>query len=356
MNSVDSLIREIQEHESVEIDGSLSEDSRKRIEEKIMQAILKEEVPVRKKKGRKAWLILTLAAVLVLALGLSVGAVKEKEWDIALINFMGISNANTFQLENGMVEIYQGEKSLCMDYGQISSGVEKEVEMQAVHSIGDKNEAYIRIETDYVLPEDFDPTTDYILPEDYSLSVSPNKSGYGSVFTYCAEDNKLGFLLEISNCQDINTAEISVVLKNLYLYHDLQEEGPCAEKELLCVGSWELNWSYHYESHTETKHMLHALQIGGINYYLTKVEVSPLSVRVEAFRMPWNREEECADLKVEEIHFADGTVLEIEDLSGAGVKNSMLFEFYVGADKLGQIIDPKQVSALVIAGEKISLK
>ena len=355
MNNIDMLIKEIQSHEVVGIEDGLSKAERERIEKRVLADIAEEGSTTRKKKKPKRWFVVALAAVLVLGLGVSAYAAKEKEWDIALINFMGLSGADTLQLENGMVEIKQGQKSLCVDYGSVETGEEKEIEMQAVTSIGDKNEVYVRIETDYVLPGDFNPKTDYIMPEDYNLSVSSNKSGYGSTFTYFAEDNRLGFLMAISNCQDVNTAEISVILKDLYLYHDLQGDSP-KEKELLCEGSSELNWTYHYESHTKTKHMFRAMEVDGITYYLTKVEVSPLSVRVEAFRMPWNREEEYVDLKVEEIHFKDGTVMEVADFSGSGVKNGMWFETYVGAEKLGQVLDPKQVSALVVEGTEITFQ
>lgn len=356
MNSVDCLIHDIQKNEVVELDESLSKLARERIEEKILQNVLSEGTAKCKRKRLKTKWTIVLAAVLVLTLSFSVVAAREMEWDIALVNFMGLSNANTLQLANGMVEINQGKKSLCVDYANVKNGEPKEVEMWAASSIGDKNEVYVRIETDYVLPMDFNPETDYILPKDYSLSVAPNKSGFGSVFTYFTEDNRLGFLLEISNCQDVNKADVSLFMKDLYLYHDLQEGNVIEEKELLCEGSWELNWSYHYESHTKTKHMLHPIQIDGITYYLTKVEVSPISVRVEAVRMPWYRDEEYADIRLEKIHFEDETILHIEDLSGGGVQNGMLFESYIGAKELGQVMEPKQVKMLVIEGEEIYLK
>ena len=354
MNSVDDLIREIQDHEVVEIDGRLDNDSLRKIEERILRTVNEEKKDIRKKRSRKSWLVLGLAAIFAFALGLSVYAAKENEWDIALINFMGISDANTLQLENGVVEIDQGQRSLCVDYGYVPTGEEKEVEIQAVSSIGDKNEVYIRIETDYVLPDDFNAETDYVLPEDYGLSVSPNKSGFGSVFTYFAEDNKLGFLLAISNCQDINKAEISLSLENLYLYHDLQSD-TAAEKELLCEGTWNLNWSYHYKSSTKSYHMLQPFQSEGVTYYLTKVEVSPISIRLEAFRMPWDRDKGNPDIGPEEIHFSDGTILSIYGLSEVGVQNRMFVESYVGAEVFGEAIDPEKVESVIIEGKEIVL-
>lgn len=352
MNRLDNLISEIRDSEVVDIEDVLDTDSRERIERLVLNGMNK-EIPMRYKgKGSKRWLVLVAAAILIMALGLTVSAARENEWDIALINFMGISNANTLQMENGVVEINQGQKVMCVDYGQ--QGQNREVEMRAVSSIGDKNEVYVRIETDYVLPEDFNPETDYILPEDYRMSVSPNKSGYGSTFTYFEENNKLGFLLSISNCENVNKAEISLCMENLYLYHDLQGDVD-AEKELLCEGTWELNWKYHYQSNTKTTHMLHPFEADGITYYLTKVEVSPISIRLEAFRMPWDRDKEYGEVWLEEIRFSDGTVLKPDGQSGSGMRNGIFAEEYIGVETLGNGIDSERVECLVIGDEKIYL-
>ncbi|MBQ7775487.1 MAG: hypothetical protein IJ379_06150 [Lachnospiraceae bacterium] len=356
MNSVDALIREVQGHEALEIEEVLDEESLNRIEEKVLKVVRQDCHKSTPKRRRKKWLMFAFAAVLTMGLGLTAVAAKENEWDIELINFMGISDANTLQLESGEVEINQGQKSLCMDYGRVEAGEEKEVEMKAVSSIGDKNEVYIRIETDYVLPDDFDPNTDYILPEDYSLSVSPNKSGFGSVFTYFEYDNKLGFLMSISNCQDINKASISLHMEDLYLYHDLEDSETDKPRELLCAGAWDLNWSYHYKANAKTYHMLKRFQDNGVNYYLTKVEVSPISIRMEAFRMPEDRDEEYPDAWLEEVHFADGTVINITDISSAGMSNRMFAESYIGIEELGATIEPEKVEKLVIAGEEIKLQ
>ncbi len=356
MNRLDDLISEVRHSEVVDIKGSLDKDRQRRIENVIMKAVEEDISAVTRKRSSKRWLVLGLAATLIMALGLTVYAARENEWDITLVNFMGISNVNTLQLENGVVEINQGQKSMCMDYGYVESGEAKEIEMRATTSIGDKNEVYVRIETDYVLPEAFDPETDYVLPEDYSLTVAPNKSGYGSVFTYFAEDNRLGFLLSISNCQDINRAEITLTMENLYWYHDLQEPYVDREKELLCEGIWELEWSYNYKSHTKTKYMLHAFEADEVTYYLTKAELSPISVRLEAFRMPGDRNKEHEDAWLEEIHFKDGTILQISNPSGGGIRNGMFAEEYIGVEAFGDAINVEEVEYLVICGERIYLR
>lgn len=399
MNNLDSIINDIQAHEALEIEGILKPDAQKRMEERIMKAIADERRITTKSTIRTKCsiatqhracsinstaadstsftrglhskrLALVLVAAMVMMLGLTAAAAKRNEWDITLLNFMGINNGATLQLESGEVQINERAGSLCIDYGRKETGEEKEVTIKAASSIGDKNEVYIRIETNYVLPEDFNPETDYILPGEYHMDVSPNKSGYGSIFTFFTEGNRLGFLLSISNCEDINRAEISIHMEDFYLYHDLNREnstsegngntsenqGPAPEKELLCEGSWDLSWKFRYQSNTETYRMLRPFENNGVTYYLTKVEISPISIRMEAFRLPSDREKSHPSDWLEEIHLSDGTVIPIEHESSAGLKNGMFADSYVGIEVFGDALIPKDVEKIVIMGKEIRLR
>ncbi len=359
MKRVDDLICDIQIHELVEIEGELSLDSRKRIEELVIRAVGTDNSVKFKRKPAKRLLIWGLAAVLTMAMGLTVVAARENEWDIELVNFMGLSDANTLQLDSGMVEINQGQTSICMDYQDVETGETKEVTMMAVSSMGDKNEVYVRIETDYELPENFNEETDYILPEDFQLRVNLNKAGYGAQFTSFVEDNKLGFLLEISNCKEINKAEITVIMEDLYWYHDLnaEEEDEIEPEKLLCKGTWELKWKYHYKSNTITKRYLSkTFEADGCTYKLTKVEISPISIRLEAHRSEADRHKEHFDVWLQEIHFTDGRILKVDDVGGSGMHNGMYAHSYIGARELGETIQPKEVKSLIISGEEIKIR
>lgn len=415
MNKLDYLIHDIEEQEVIEIEGALTEDARKRVEDKILKKIASESPVVTVShiitqshvdaKGSNVTqkhldatdsgcttktlsakglhskrLVLLLAATMVMMLGLTAAAAKRNDWDIALLNFMGISNGASLQLESGEVQINEMAGSHCVDYGTVDSGVERDVTVTAASSIGDKNEVYIRIETDYILPEDFNPETDYILPGEYHMNVSPNKSGYGSIFTFFTEGNRLGFLLSISNCEDVNRSTISLQMEDFYLYHDLNigdsseetlnesagnphdgkgeypVENTPPEKELLCEGSWDLSWQFRYESNTETYRMLHPFENNGVTYYLTKVEISPISIRMEAFRMPQDRQKPHPTDWLEEIHLTDGSVIPIAHESSAGLKNGMFADSYVGIEVFGDALIPENVEKIVIMGRDIELR
>lgn len=362
MNNLNDLINEIHNDEILEIEGNLNTAQQWRIEERILQAINEDDSIIYKKKSKsKKWIVLALAATLLLALGLTTMAAIQNDWDVQLINFMGISNADTLQLESGEVEINQTCKSMCIDYGENEIGVEKAIQMTVVSSIGDKNSAYIRIETNYEVPKNYNPETDYVLPGTTCLSVSKNKDGayfvdHGSTYLAFVENNKLGFLLSIENAEALNKSYVSFEMKDLYLYHDLGMEKSDSKEELLCTGSWKFEWKYNYKSNTETYYMLKTFQADSVTYYLTKIEVSPISIRAEAFRMPQDRQKSFSLEPFEEIRFTDGTSLKLGGPSGGGLKNGMFADFYIDTAHIGNTIDVKNLKSIIICGKEISLQ
>lgn len=361
MNNLDELITDIYANETVDIDGTLDTAAQWRIEEQILQHINTDSTILYKKKSKhKKRLLFALAAVLLVALSLTGFAAVQNEWDIALVNFMGISNADTLQLEGGDVQINkiaQYEKtSPYLDSIETLGLVKSPIQITATTSIGDKNSAYIRIETDYTLPETFNPETDYVLPFNIRTNISPMPNGYGSEFTYFEEDGKLGFLLSISNCEELNKSDISIEIYDLYLHHDLNDENSEREEELLCAGTWKVDWKYNYRSNTKNYYMLKSIESNFATYYLTRIEVSPISIRMEAFRMPKDREKPLPGSWLEEIRFEDGTILSIKDESGGGLRNGMFAESYISVREFGNAIDPKTIGSLIICGKEIKLR
>jgi len=347
MNNLDDLIKDIREDEIVEIKGSLDAATEWRIEEKIMMAIDEDESKIveYKKPGRKKWFLLVAAAVLVLAIGLTSAA--KNEWDIALVEFMGLSNANTLQLEGGEVKIDQS--STC-------SGITFDV----VSSIGDKNSGYIRIETDYEFPEDYNHETDYILPENFSITISDgedhNTKDHGSTWMYYAEDGKLCFLFSISNCEDLNKSRIQLKIKDLYVYHDLNNPESDVEEELLVEGLWEFDWTYHYKSNAKKYRVLETFVCNDVEYYLTKVEISPISVRMEAFCKPQDRNRTRPRDLIQRITYTDGTYVDIPGDSSGGVRDGMYIDSFVDTVMMGEVLRSDEVESITISGTEIKLK
>ena len=346
MNNLNDLIKDIRDSETLELEGSVDSDMQWRLEDKILSAI-KDDVQMVscRKPRRKKWFVLAAAAVLVLGLGLTSAA--KNEWDISLLNFMGLSEADTLQLEGGEVQI---------DKSSSSNGIT----VTATTSIGDKNSAYVRIETDYVLPDTFNFETDYIMPDNFSVTISDgadhNTKDYATTFMYYAENGKLCYLFSISNCENLNKSRIQLEMKNLYLRHDLHNAEADANEELLCEGTWTLDWTYHYKSNAKVYRLLKPFENNGVTYYLTQVEITPISIRMEAFRMPSDRSQTRPGDLIQKITYNDGTSLEITEDSSGGMRNGMFIDSFVDTQKMGDVIRTKEVKSITISGTEIPLR
>lgn len=128
------------------------------------------------------------------------------------------------------------------------------------------------------------------------------------------------------------------------------------EKELLCAGTWQADWKYNYRSNTKNYYMFQSFESNGTTYYLTHVEVSTISIRMEAFRMPQDRKKELPGTWLEEIHFKDGTILFIENKSVGGLSDGLFAESYVNTKEFGNAIDSENVESIIVCGKKILLR
>lgn len=374
--NMNDLIQEIHKTEAIDLPGFMDKEQQKRVEEKILAGIQelqekteinkKEEmdgkiVPLRRKNKKKRFFILGIAAIMLLGLCLTAFASSNPDWDIELLRFMGLDESETFQLESGEVKIQVYDSFTATEYDAEGNPSEKEVKIMAVSSIGDKNSACIRIETDYELPEGFDETTDYIMPGNYSLNVyeKPGKiieKGWGSTMGYMNLDGKLGYMIYITGCQGLNKSHVKVRFEDFYLYHDLEKKEEEREEELLLKGEWELTWRYAYKSNVRSYQMLKRIELDDVPYYITNIEVSPLSVQINGFRMPWNRKKDYAGFKIERIQYKDGTGLEVGGWSSAGNHNGMVFDTFLGTTEMKTTIDVNNIKSIVIGGNEIILK
>ncbi len=376
--NMNDLIQEIHKTEAIDLPGFMDKEQQKRVEEKILAGIweLQEKteinkneeidgklVPLRRKNKKKRFFILGIAAIMLLGLCLTAFASSNPDWDIELLRFMGLDESDTFQLESGEVKIQVYDSFTATEYDAEGNPSEKEVKIMAVSSIGDKNSACIRIETDYELPEGFDETTDYIMPENYSLNVyeKPGKiieRGWGSTFGYMNLDGKLGYMIYITGCQGLNKSHVRVRFEDFYLYHDLGKKEGEGEKEekLLLEGEWELAWRYTYKSNVRSYHMLKQIELNDVPYYITNIEVSPLSVQIKGFRMPWDRKKDYEGFKIDRIQYKDGTGLEVGGWSSAGNHNGMEFDTFLGTTEMRTTIDVNNIKSIVIGGNEIILK
>lgn len=370
MHRIDEMITEIRDSEAITIPGELMDEQQERIYNKVLERINVTEGMKRNTEKthrfptRKRYIVL-LAATLILALGLTAFAAKQNEWDITLINFMGLNDTDVLQLEGGEVLINEKATSTWLDYAKTPKGEEKEISITGITSIGDCNSAYLRVNTDYKLPESFDETTDYILPENSKIDITYRNiwgydefRTYGSTFMAFYEEGKLGFLISIENCEDLNKCNVKLKIENLYWYHDLgkyDENDESEPEELLCEGVWETGWTYSYKSNIKTYRMFKSIDSADGEYFLTKVEVSPISIRIEAIRNPKDREREWKGNILEGIYYNNGESIQMERSSSGGMSNGIFMDEFVKVSEMGEVIDPEKIDYLIICGERVDL-
>ena len=319
----------------------------------------------RRNMNPKKLVVVLLAAALVLALGvMAVSAAVRHDWDRAILDFMGIRDADTTQLEDGTVLI--GESDTCSGR-DLLTGEQKEITFIASSSIGDKNAAYIRIDTDYEVPEDFDPETDYFMTEDFDLEVTTNylqgALDRSSVLESQVENGKLFFLLEISGTKNIDRSKVVLTFENLYYYHDLGmgDKDDALPKELVFRGSWNLEWKFDYRTVTKKAKMHEKVQVGEAAGYLTTVEITPLGIRIEgriafdSWDVPTGKLEA---MKIEKITLKDGRAIAITETDSWGTSRGTYgykFRGYYGVGVLGEPLNPDEVESITTDGKEIKI-
>lgn len=354
MNHIDDLYRELDEKDAIEPEIEMNQDKQQRIASMIMAGIRNEQeksevmAPVKKKRmTMKRFAAILLAGILLF--GMTAYGAEKNEWDIAIVDYMGINNADTVQLKGGEVEIGATDTS-------------NGVTFQAVTSVGDKNSVYIRIDTDYILPESFDQRTDYILPENHSINI---KGGaykpfvdYGATFGYFDNNGKLSFMMLISNCEGINKKNISISMTDLYLYHDLNatDKDKVAEKSLVCKGEWTLSWKYYYRSNVRIYHPMKLIKSAGDTCLVTKLEISPISIRAQAVKNPKEGSTESSRLLINKITMKDGSVIEFDpDSTSGGCRDNTFLNGYRDVLEMHQAITPSEVHSITIGDTEIIL-
>lgn len=344
MNHIDDLYQKIMPSEIVDMEAPLEEEKQQRIEQRIMSKLSYNK---KKRFSKRKLFVLLIAATLFL--GVTGYASERNNWDDAILKYMGISNADVVKLKDSVVDIG-------------ASSTNHGVTMTAVSSIGDKNSSYIRIDTNYKLPVDFNSKTDYIITKDFSSEITTDEneinSDHGCTFNYFDHNGYLSFMLYISNCKGLNHKKVKLILSDLYLYHDLGIENnkSVEDRTLLVNGNWILTWKYHYPSNMDTYHPMKLVKSNGFRCILTKLEVSPITIRVEAIKSPFVGKTEKSMIVIKKITMKDGTVIGFPGNASAGCKNNTLLEAYQDVLAFGNAIDPSQIESVTIDDTVIKLR
>ena len=164
--------------------------------------------------------------------------------------------------------------------------------------------------------------------------------------------------INISNCDGINQKNVNVSFSDLYIYHDLhsQKNSEVDHGTLLLSGKWILSWKYNYCSNVNTYYPMKKVVSNGDTCLVTKLEISPITIRAEAIKNPTKGSTDTSELLITEITMKDGTVIKFnpENISG-GCQNNTFLEGYRDVMEMGEAINPSKVYSINIGDTKIIL-
>ncbi len=349
MTNIVELITHVHEEEALDFQGNLDEDCKNRILHLILQKQEHHpEIPAashtesavgsskmiksKKRIVRKRLLIAMFAAALLF--GMATFAANDGQWDIRLMEFWHLTD--TTYLEGGNVLIDK-------------SSTDNGMTVTALSSIGDKNNVSILLETDY--PFD-DPSKDshekndfYFIFDTMNIFVLdkngfPASSGWSSVMESFSENGKLYFLLNIV-CKDINRQRVSITLKDLYMYEKSSEE-----EILVNDGTWNLEWTYQYKANVKTYYPFTFSNCGKEKILITKIEATPLSIRVTGIRNYFDRNQTTIEeFTIKKVYRNDNQELVEFTPTTYGCSNHMFLECNV---VLNDPVEPAELSGIQI--------
>ncbi len=303
---------------------------------------------------------LVAAAVLILATFVTANAFEENEWAIDILNYLGLSSADTMQLHDGSVQIGFSDKQ------QVKScltGDTEQVTVTADYSVGDRRNSIVKFVTDVKVPEDYDENNDYFAFDDWTCEIRDPDSGEQKSSAGClesrVEEGKLVFYMITQDCEDLNKSRMDVTFGGLSLYHDLNNPGAPEEKQRLYDGSWNLGWTYNYKSNERSSSVNKLVDAGDESIMLKKIVVTPLQVKVMGYTR-YDLKDYNTALRIEKLICRNGSEIAVSDDGGSSFGTSAIpginyIEEYVMATGLGQAFNPDQVKAVVINGKEYEM-
>jgi len=283
--------------------------------------------------------VIPLAAVMIMIFGMVVAA-KEQDWDIKMADMLGLSSVME-ELDGGYVKI---------GVSDTSDGVK----LTASQAIGDQNSQWIQFDTNipWEVGED-----GYYHFENITQNYWDKKGRpicYGGEFYSFNNDGYVSFISYNMNAEKINRAKVEVFVDQLYAHQDEKDE----QGTLVSRGKWKLSWTNCYPANTITRHPYEKVTLKGndgteFNCIIRKIEISPVSMRLEAWKNPLAGSTDTCYLEVDSITMKDGTTMTCS-MSSGGSHNNWNLDSFLSFEDIGQI-NINDVDYIMIGNEKIEM-
>lgn len=320
------LMEEVNDTETMLLacDSEISKETLKRQTQLTMDKIHAQKLRKARSFRGKRMVILVAAAVMLFGV---VAFAKENSWDVEMAEMLGLSGVME-KLDGGYVRIDESDS-------------QSDIEVTAVQSIGDQNSQWIQFDTNIPWTVGVEG---YYMFEDCMFRFT-EKSGNviagGAEFYGYNNNGMVSFMLYAIGVENINRANVTVRLENLYEYENVEAKG-----KLLSEGGWNLAWTNCYAPNTITKYPLAVVDA----FWIQKIEITPISMYVEAFA-PYSQE--TRNFVVEQITLKDGTVVPCREQTG-GISNGMLYESFVVYEDWNRV-NIEEIVSVKINGKEIAI-
>lgn len=314
-------------------------------------------------RKRRKGVIFLLAAVLVLTFSMIGTAAQQHEWAVDIMNIMGLSHADTTQLESGMVWIDKEDVQMVRN---ALTGKEEEIRFAAESSVGDQRNACIHITTNIKVPATYDEETDYIFANLWEYQVREKQDGpptmSGAWLEGKVEDGYVSFYMNVSDASRLNVSYVNVRIGDISIGHCAAEDDTInAEDELLYQGEWSLSWKYSYKTKTKTIKVSRDIPTPNGSCKVQRITITPLEVSADCRLSFLHRNLGTEELDITSVKLKDGTEIVLDEATGGHTKGTSWKYFwpeytlsvYETMGSYGIVLDPDEVVSVKIGTVEI---
>lgn len=270
-----------------------------------------EEEPTKKHRLFGKRKVVLLVATLILMIGMMSFA-KEQDWDIRMADMLGLSGVME-NLDGGYVKIGVGD-------------VEDRITITATQGIGDKNSMWVQLDTDLAWQVGENGYYTFEVDDGHWYKGVNQLSGEHQLYSY-NNNGYVSFIWYFTGYEEINRSRVEVYLSQLRAYDTLEDDD---EGYIVSDASWEFEWENCYAPNTvhvrpyKTVTMQSEFSGRKMDCFITKIEISPISMWIEAWKSPFENSKvgDSMFLSVDSITLQDGTKIIMDNgFSSAGMSN-----------------------------------
>lgn len=313
------------------------DDTFTRQRQMVFEKIHTEKNSKRKTRRTSKKLYVVLAAAVILLLGTMSFAIERYDLDVHMAETLGLSNVMPL-LPDG---------SIYIGVSDTNAGIT----LTATETVGDKFNQWIKIETNIPWKEGteyyyFDHTSNHAYQTD---SIAEN-GGY--VFYSYEDDGMVAFMQNFVQYDAINRSHIELELENLM-------ECNAYGETLYAEGTWTLSWDNYYAANTKAIYPMKLItaenkQGEKLKVLIYHVEISPVSIHLNAIALDPQRRADTHTLSVESLTLKDGTVISCENTGGGGCGNGQVLDKYISFEEV-ELKNLSEVEYITVGGRDIKL-